>query len=160
MKKRIEFPLVELMLLIILIAAIIFFAMPRYLDIGTEARIKSLNAIALNISSVNRLLYSRSVIKNVQLQAEQSSDILGEKDAGVTLVYGELGATKKDLMPYVNSILVNYVKTDKPGAIRLYFDNYRNEACYITYQQAYPEISDDGQTHIKKARYRVKSTGC
>ena len=160
MKKRIEFPLLELTLIIMLLSMVAFVALPKWMDVGSEARIKMLNATALNISSINRLLYSRALIKNVHNSALQSSDILGEKDAGVYLVYGELRAQKIDFKKYINSALIAYAKTDKPGELRLYLENYRNEACYINYQQAYPKLNLDGKISIQKARSRIKSTGC
>lgn len=160
MKKRIEFPLVEMMLIIILLSILAFFALPKFVDVGIEARIKSLNATVLSISSLNRMLYSRAVIHGVQDNALQSTDALGEKDAGAYLVYGELRAQEKDLKHFLESDLVEYVATNEEGVIRLYLDSFKNDACYLEYHQATQKMMPDGQGAIQKARYRVKSTGC
>lgn len=160
MKKRIQFPLVELMLLIILLFILAIFALPKFLDVGSEARIKTLNATVLSLSSVNRMLYSRAVIKNVQNVALQSTDLLGEKDAGAYLVFGELRAQQSDLEQFINSGMIEYVKSNKQGQIRLYLGRYKNESCYIRYQQADKTVADDGQILVRKARYKIKNTGC
>lgn len=159
MKKRIEFPLVELLVVIILLFAIAIFALPKFMDVGTEARIKALNTTALNLGSVNRLLYSRAVIKGVQNKALQTTDIFGEKDAGAYLVYGELRAHPSDLKRFTDSGLIDYVATKQQGKIRLYLDHYQNDACYIDYYQA-QQVIEEGQQRIQKAHYKVKSTGC
>ena len=160
MKKRIEFPLVEFLLLLILLFVLAIFALPKFLDVGSEARIQALNATALNIGSVNRLLYSRAVINNVQNSALQSTDVLGANEAGAHLVYGELRAQQADLEQYINNILIAYEQPGTAGELRLFFDNYKSEACYITYYQASLETDLVGKSSIKKAFYRVKSTGC
>ncbi|MCP4324613.1 MAG: hypothetical protein GY951_00715 [Psychromonas sp.] len=160
MKKRIEFPLVEFLLLIILLFVLVIFAMPKFLDVGSGARIEALNATALNISSVNRMLYSRAAIKNVQNSALQSTDVFGADEAGAYLVYGELRAQQADLELYISNVLIGYESTGRAGELRLFFENYKSEACYIIYYQPslYTDLS--GNFSIKKAFYRVKSTGC
>jgi len=159
-KKRIEFPLLELLLLIILLFVLAVFAIPKLLDVGSEARIKALNAVALNISSVNRMLYSRAVIKSVQNTPLQGTDVLGEKEAGAHLVYGELRAQQEDLEQYIGNVLFSYETTGKAGEVRLFFDNYKSEACYIVYQQASLIANPVGQDSIQKAFSRIKSIGC
>jgi Tfp pilus assembly protein FimT len=159
-RKRIEFPLFELMIVIILLFILAFVGLPKFMDVGSEARIKALNAIALNLSSVNRLLYSRAVIKNVQQNALQSTDILGGEDVGAYLVYGELRARQDDLKQYIGNNLIDYELEKKENNIRVYFINYKNERCYIDYSQAHQVTSADGEKLIKKARSRIKSTGC
>ncbi|WP_022941491.1 hypothetical protein [Psychromonas hadalis] len=160
MKKRIEFPLLELILIIILLFTLAIFALPKVMDVGSEARIKTLNATALNLGSVNRLLYSRAVIKNVQNNVLQSTNILGKKEAGAYLVYGELRAQQNDLQLFLESTLFEYSEAKPQGRIHLYLGSYKNEACYINYQQARKIITEDGLNHIQRARYRIKSTGC
>lgn len=160
MRKRIEFPLFELMLVVILLFFIVIFAFPKYMDVGSEARIKTLNAIALNIDAVNRLLYSRSLIKNVQRNTLQSTDVLGEKDAGAYLVYGELRSQKNDLKKFIDNELISFVQGNNLQSIRLYLSNYKNERCYIDYYQVYQVDALDKHSSIKRAYSRIKSTGC
>jgi len=159
LKKRIEFPIVELLVIIILLFVLVIFGLPKMLDVGSEARIKTLNATALNISAVNRLLYSRAVINGIQKYDLQNTDILG-KDAGVHLVYGELQANEDDLSHYIDSTLFKYSPSEKEGEIRLYFINYQNESCYITYSQAQQILTADGQASIQNATVKIKRTGC
>jgi Tfp pilus assembly protein FimT len=159
-KKRIEFPLFELIVVIILLFVLAIFALPKFLDVGSEARIKTLNAVALNLSIVNRLLYSRAVIKNVHNVALQNSVILGGQDAHFFLVYGELRAQQIDLEKVLNSSLIKFSQTAKPGEIRFYLENYKNDACYIRYQQASINTNSDAKASIKRASYRIKSSEC
>ena len=160
MKKRIEFPLFELLSLIILLFVLAIFALPKFMDVGSEARIKTLNATALNLDSVNRLLYSRAVINNVQHNALQATDVLGEKDAGAHLVYGELRASIMDIRLFITSPLLGYASGVQKGKVRLYLENYRNERCYIEYYQASAENSSSVQIKIKRAYTRIQSSGC
>ncbi|WP_413700841.1 hypothetical protein ACLKMH_03235 [Psychromonas sp. KJ10-10] len=92
MKKRIEFPLFEMTVIGILVFVLLIFALPKYMDVGREARIKTLNAVALNIDSVNRLMYSRATIKNLQHIPLQHSDVLAGDEVSINLVYGEIVA--------------------------------------------------------------------
>lgn len=160
MKKRIEFPLLELTLIIILFSMLALVAIPKWIDIGTEARIQTLSTIAVNLSSVNRMLYGRSVVKSVHNNALQATDILGEEDAGGYLVYGELRAQADDLKMFLNNSYISYSDTNHAGEVRLYLDNYKNEACYINYQQAKKVMKPDGQLFLQQARYRINSKGC
>ena len=159
LKKRIEFPIFELLAILILLFALVIFGLPKMMDVGTEARIKTLNATALNILAINRLLYSRAIINGIQKHDLQSTDILG-KDAGAHLVYGELQAHENDLSHYIDSTLFKYSLTQKQGEIRLYFINYQNEFCYITYSQAKQTLTTNGQVSIQPATVKIKSTGC
>lgn len=160
MKKRIKFPLLELTLIIIFFSMLALVAIPKWIDIGTEARIQTLSTIAVNLNTVNRLLYSRSVVKSVQNNALQSTDILGKDDAGAYLVYGELRAQADDLNVFLENSFIDYSETNQAGEVRLYLNNYKNQDCYINYQQADKVIKSDGQFSIQQARYRINSKGC
>jgi len=159
-KKRIEYPLFEFVVIIILLFVLAIFALPKFIDVGIEARIKALNTTVLSISSVNRMLYSRALIKGVEDNELQKTDILSETDAGAYLIYGELRAQEKDLKRFLDSDFIEYAQTDKPGVIRLYLDRFKNDACYLDYQQATTKMLANGRIAIQKATYRVKSTGC
>ena len=160
MKKRIEFPLFEAMMIIILLSVMAIIALPKFVDVGIEMRIKALNGVALNISSVNRLLYSRALIKGVQGNALQATEILGEKDADAYLVYGEIRATEEDLALFLENDSIEYSKTKRKGVIRLFLDRFKSDKCYVEYQQAKQKMMSDGKTKIIGATYKVKATGC
>jgi len=159
-KKRIEFPLFELMLIIILLSVLIMFAFPKYESIGREARIRALKATVLNLEVVNRLLYSRAMIKGVHQNALQTTLVLGESDPNAYLVYGELRATGADLKRFLESDLIVYGQVDTENNIRLYLDRFKNNACYVNYQQADQKKSASGQVFIQKATYQVIANGC
>lgn len=161
MKKRIEFPLFEMTVIGILLFVLLTFALPKFVDVGREARIKTLNAVAMNIDSVNRLMYSRAIIKNLQHIALQHSDVLGGDQANVNLAYGEIAAEQSDLINVVSSTLITFEKTQQPGEIRLYLKNHRNEGCYINYQQARTlQDSNTSTPMIKKASYYIQTDDC
>jgi len=159
-KKRIEFPLLELMLIIILLSVLVIFSFPKFVQVGIEARIEALNTTVMNLQSVNRLLYSRALIKGFQNNSLQATEALGEKDAGAYLVYGELRANEADLKRFLESDFIEYATINKMGVIRLYLDSKKNDACYVDYQQAKQEKTLDGQMIIQKASYEIKDTGC
>jgi len=159
-KNRIEFPLFETVLIIILLSVLAIIAFPKFENIGVEARIGALNATVLNLNTLNRLLYSRSVIKGIQDNALQETDIFDTESAGAYLVYGELRAEKEDLKLFLESDLIVYGKGHHLGEVRLYLDSYKNSGCYVEYRQAEKIILPDGQTSIQKATYKVKSSGC
>lgn len=177
MKKRIEFPLFELVLILILLSVLSIVAIPRFIGVGVEARVRALNATVLNLTLVNRLLYSRALIKGVEDNALQSTAIFADNRNGdyfssaqsppppqdsieAYLVYGELRAQEADLQRYLESDLLVYGKHNRPGVIRLYLDIYENNSCYVDYQQAVLKRLADGQHLIQKATYKVKSSGC
>jgi len=159
-KKRIEFPLLELMLIIILLSVFVIFSFPKFVRVGVEARIEALNTTVMSLKSVNRLLYSRSLIKGVHENSLQETKTLGKKDAGAYLVYGELRAQESDLKRFLDSDFIEYSVTKTPGNIRLYLDGEKNDACYVNYQQAKQLKRLDGQTIIQKATYEIKNIGC
>jgi Tfp pilus assembly protein FimT len=159
-KKRIQFPLFEVMMIVIMFSIMAILALPKFVDVGIEARIKTLNGVALNISSVNRLLYSRALIKGVQNKPLQATDILGEKDAGAYLVYGELRAQEDDLKLFLDNDVIQYSQTNKQGEIRLFLDSFENDKCYLDYYQAKEKLMPNGQTAIVKASYKIKRSGC
>lgn len=160
MKKRIQFPLFELVLILIFLFILAVFAIPKFVEVGIETRIRALHSTALNLAAVNRLLYSRALIKGVHENALQDTDVLGSKDAGAFLVYGELRAEKSDLQRFLESDLIQYYKGDSLGGIRLYLDRHKSSGCYVYYHQAVQKKRADGQISIKKAIYRVRTVGC
>lgn len=159
-KKPTEYPLFEFVVILILLFVFAIFALPKFTDVGIEARIKALNATVLSISSVNRMLYSRALIKGVEENVLQTTDIFGDKEAGAYLIYGELRAQEEDLKRFLEGEFLEYEETSGQGVIRLYLDHFKNDACYVDYQQAIQKIMPNGQLGIQKATYRVKSTGC
>jgi MSHA pilin protein MshA len=162
-KKRIEFPLFELVVIGILLFVVLIVALPKFIDVSREARIKTLNAVVQNLEAVNRLMYSRAVIKNVQNVALQHSDVLGGEVINVYLVYGELRAEPVDLMNVTISPLIILEKTKQPGEVRFYLKNYQKEGCYIDYQQAYLINNlrpDSVSPIINRAQYHVNSINC
>ncbi|PKF60765.1 hypothetical protein CW745_12885 [Psychromonas sp. psych-6C06] len=160
MKKRIEFPLFELIVIIILLFILAVFALPKFVGVGVEARIKTLNATALNLDAVNRILYSRAVIKGLQDEPLLKTEVLGEKDAGGYLVYGELRAQEEDLKRFLEVGLYHFSVSQSPGVLRLYLDPFKNDGCYLDYIQATKLVSVSGEAKIQKAFYRIQSTGC
>lgn len=160
MKKRIQFPLFELMLILILLFVLAIFALPKFVDVGVEARISSLNTMAKNLNAINGLLYNRAMINGVQNNALQSTDVLGGNDVGAYLVFGELRAQETDLKRYLDSEYVVYDKGDSDGGIRLYLDSYKDSGCFLYYHQAILKEAGTAQAVIQKATYKVRSVGC
>lgn len=160
MRKRIHYPLFEFMAIVIFLFLLAVFAIPKFVEVGIEARIRALHSTALNLEAVNRLLYSRAVIKGVHKNALQDTEVFGSDNAGAFLVYGELRAEKKDLQHFLDSNSIQYYKGDSLGGIRLYLDRHKSSGCYIYYHQAVRKKLENGRTSIKKAIYRVRSVGC
>jgi len=158
-KKRIEFPLLELMLIIILLSVLVIVSFPKFIRIGIEARIEALNTTVMNLESVNRLLYSRALIKGLHENALQETKALGAKSAGAYLVYGELRAQEADLKRFLDSDFIEYSLIKAPDSIRLYLDSEKNDACYVDYQQAKQQVRN-GKKIIQKATYKIKNIGC
>ncbi|MEI6898056.1 MAG: hypothetical protein V5786_11335 [Psychromonas sp.] len=160
MEKRIEFPLFELTVIIVLLLVLVVFSFPKFIEVGIEARIRALHATVLNLKAVNRLLYSRTLIAGREKSILQDAGFLDESDDGTYLVYGELRAQKNDVRHFLESDSLAYSKTKNTEILRLYLDQYKTPDCYIDYQQATGKVMLDGKYAIQRASYTVKTTGC
>ena len=64
--KNNGFTLVELVVVIMLLGVITVLAVPKFTGFGQEARISQLKSLAANINSQNQLVYSKSVLDNIE----------------------------------------------------------------------------------------------
>ena len=135
------FTIVELVIVIALLGVLAAVALPRFLDIGDNARQSVLEHLEGKLHSIANLVYAEAVLRSVQNQARNDSDVVIEGMI-VELKYGYPEAQVStaghaDMMDLLELQLSSglTVDTSVDNRVRIGYDN-DNSGCYVQYQEA------------------------
>lgn len=144
MEKSNGFTLIELVVVIVILGVLAATAIPRFVDLQTDARIASLEGAKAAISSANNLIYSKSVIEGVETQEDIDGAEIGYPDTLIT--FGYMRAHTPTLKEFVEGFdnVTEWVLNDD-------FDLKGNWNTRI-YLADYGEHEQDFQCHIQYER--------
>lgn len=90
MKRQQEgFTLIELVMVIVILGILAAFALPRFADLGGDARTAAVQGIGSNIKSAAAIVHSAALVKGVASAASGTVTLEGQT---INLVYGYPGA--------------------------------------------------------------------
>lgn len=135
------FTIVELVIVIALLGVLAAVALPRFLDIGDNARQAVLEHLEGKLHSIANLVHAEAVLKSVQNQARNDSDVVIEGMI-VEMKYGYPEARVSttghaDIMNLLELQLSSGLTVDNSAnnLVRIGYDN-SNNGCYVQYQEA------------------------
>lgn len=99
MKKQAGFTLIELVMVIVILGVLSAVALPKFVNLGSDARTAAMKAVEGSMRSANSIVYAKAAVGN-QLGATGSVTIDG---AAVATVYG----FAKDLTELKTSMDIN-----------------------------------------------------
>lgn len=104
MKTNNGFTLIELVVVIVILGILSVTAMPKYIDLSSDAYRASLESMAGAIKSANHMVYSKAIIHNVETLPEVDGIELSDEYAGSTLIYGHMQSDDITLKMFVTSL--------------------------------------------------------
>lgn len=141
MKRDRGFTIVELVVVIALLGVLAAVALPRFLDIGDNARQAVLEHLEGKLHSMANLVHAEAVLKSVQNQARNDTDVVID-GLIVELKYGYPEARVStaghaDILDLLELQLSAGLAVDTTvnNRVRIGYNN-SNNGCYVQYQEA------------------------
>lgn len=100
-QRQAGFTLIELVAVIVILGVLAAAALPRIINLRTDANEATLKAMGGAMLSAGNLIYSKSAILGVQGQAKTNIDITGDGVNDVEVEYGYPSAHRTDGIPKV-----------------------------------------------------------
>lgn len=155
------FTLIELVVVIIILGVLAVVAAPKFIGLSSEARQQALSGIMSSVKTANNLVYARSKMTSLNVQAVQNRDDLIDIDIDndglfeTRLKWGYLDNTDVEKWITIDDVFTfqyqgvdfTYIGYDKDGNGQVTNDN-----CYFSYTQAV-----DANTG---PQYQIVSSGC
>ncbi|MCF1429496.1 MAG: type II secretion system protein [Shewanella sp.] len=162
MKRQQGFTLIELVVVIVILGILATTAIPKFVNLQSDARVSTLNGLKGAIAGANNLIYSKALVKGVQKSAAATNVDIGN-GVNVSTIYGYMLATNTALAAGVD-ITLQAASVSNPTADWLYTNTSGTPArivirqngapasnCYLTYTQA-------DATNLPKIS--IKTEGC
>ncbi|WP_415912836.1 Tfp pilus assembly protein FimT/FimU [Neptuniibacter sp. QD37_11] len=150
------FTIIELIVVIALLGILSAVALPRFMNLTTDARISVLEGVSGSVNEAASLVYSKALIKGVQSSSTNTTDVVvegtvidlhwGYPRANVTAAgHGDITAAIK--------LSDGQLSTTSPAAdkVRIGFDN-ADGGCYLEYTEpdATSATADQYETTLVK----------
>ncbi len=163
------FTLIELILVLVLLAVLAVTALPRFINIQSDARTQTLRTIESSVKEANKLMFlksqmasyrsrpvpGRNDLLDVDLNNDGVFDVFGTDNVDVRLKWYHLDNT--DIIKRI--ILSDSIRSQEQGINLTYlgydFDNdgqVRDDNCYFRYTQA--------SSATQGPLYLIENTGC
>ncbi len=139
MNKQSGFTLIELVVVIIILGILAATAVPKFVDLQSDARVSALKGLKGALESAATLTYSRAAIDGKQ------NALSGEDIDGVNIVYGYPAATKADLeeaagLSEIDWEIIPGTSTSAKDSAYITFSNSSvhnfNSTCKVVYKEA------------------------
>ncbi len=151
MKKHEGFTLIELVVVIIILAVLAVTALPKVINLKSDARIAALEGVKGALESASTLIYSKATIDGMQKFSSDENQLSGYTVDGIEISYGypivgdpDVG-TAENLMEVAGLSLddwdiITQVTLDYMIGYIYHKDNYDSserfgKLCYVNYQQ-------------------------
>ncbi|CDU04929.1 hypothetical protein VCR3J2_80418 [Vibrio coralliirubri] len=134
MKQAKGFTLIELIVVIVVLGILAITAIPKFLDVQSEARIATLQGVGGVVHSANGIVYGQAAIQGVEKEPGFGS--VTTEEGTIDVLKGNIYTSRKNLMRAMDTDMNMYNLTGYPGAINVGTDgrdNATNEAVLFTH---------------------------
>ncbi len=150
MRKQQGFTLIELVAVIILLGILAVTALPRFIDLQSDARAGVLKGVKASLQGASTQIYAKSLINGVESAATATVESNGNT---IEVAYGypqahpadATNASIKDLITIddEDGSLTFEVLTAESASIKVGYGDLSSGTCYVTYTEATSSTDPD-----------------
>lgn len=140
MKQQQGFTLIELVAVIILLGILAVTALPRFIDLQSDAKAGVLKGVKASLQGAATQIYAKSLIQGIESSATSTVDANGKTvdvAYGYPQTYSATNETIKDLVTIdsSDSPLLFEVLSAESAAIKVGYGDLSTGNCYVTYTE-------------------------
>ncbi|WP_068545297.1 type II secretion system protein [Thalassotalea crassostreae] len=161
------FTLIEITIVIVILAVLAATAVPKFLNLESDARAEAVTYVEGVLVSANRIIESKATVKGLTKEANLDARHLDDQFKGkkAKIRYGQMRSQEDTILAFIESDDYTVYQDGNRGNIRIYpksvYEEYGHDIrCYTQYTEAWLSETPDGTKYPHHAQTALYTQDC